>query len=104
MTENMLTLVTVTIVNDDAETESASRCLDQSKDPTVWGTLEEKIKEAAEEAKDRFNDAEYRGLDVRTIVNITHLPKPKLIATKVEATLPQQAEDGSGSTVTTTIS
>ncbi len=86
MSDDMITVYTVTIVNDEGESEAGSRVHHEST------TRDECIAEAQDEALSRYNE-NFTSMNVRMFMHITYLPVPKMlpISAHIEATLGEQA-------------
>lgn len=94
--EDMITVVTVTVVNSDGEADCWSDTLGEN------GDMASLIEEVTENAIERFEDNCDETRPRRIFVQVTHLPRPKSPVTRIEATLP--AQEDSDSVVTATVS
>jgi hypothetical protein len=94
MSEDTITLVTVTLVDAD----STSACY--SSYVSEYETLEDVIEQVKRDAVDRFKE-EDGTVPFRAVVNVNVVPVPTVVATIVNATLPQGDADAM---VTATIS
>jgi hypothetical protein len=82
-------VVVVTIVNADGENECGSAYVEDND-------IKSATDEAMQIAEERFSsDQGYDGLKSRTIVQVIELPEPKVKATQVEFTLPEETDKAS---------
>jgi hypothetical protein len=86
MTDDTITLVTVTIVDADSTTACYSSYLSE------YETLDGLIEQVKSDAMDAFN-GEGGTLPYRAVVNVNVVPKPVLVATIVKADVPQGEAD-----------
>lgn len=84
-TPNMITVVTVTIVNGDDEAESASRvtCGEDA------GAVDDAKQEAEDEARERFTDNFSTDGGCRIFHSVVTMPRPSIESTEIRATLPE---------------
>ena len=94
--ENLITVVTVTVVNSNGECDCWSNALGED------GDMSELIEAATESAIERFEENCDGTPPRRIFVQVTHLPRPRSPITRIEATLP--AQESSDSIVTATVS